>query len=104
MTKINNQKLTTEDAARIEKEVTTHDCDPKYIVNDEQNPELNLYKCVMCGLRMSKKTKACSSCNQPYAMLSKVSGVCLKCTKPKILNETSHPKNQIKSKGPFYAL
>ena len=108
MIQITNQRLTEDDVKKIDREITSHKCDSKYLVEDEQNPEWRLMKCVMCGLRITIKKRVCKNCNHPYSGVYKLQNFCNTCSGNKILGdfkevEISESKLITKKKGgPFY--
>ena len=93
---IQNPKLTLKDVKKIDVEVISHKCDPKYLVSDEQNPEWKLLKCVMCGLRMTRRKRICQNCRKPYSAVYKLPNFCATCSKGQ-----TRIKEAIKG-GPFY--
>lgn len=97
-----NQKLTRTDVEKIDKEVVSHKCDTKYIVDDEQNPEWNLLKCVMCGIRMTQRKRVCKKCNKPYSGVYKLPNYCFTCSDNKTLKDFE--KSSVKTGGPFYEI
>lgn len=111
MIKINNQKLTEADVKKIDQEVISHECDPKYMVSDEQNPEWKLLRCVMCGIRVTQRKRICKSCRHPYSGVYKLPDYCHTCSKNKRLGEFNKEAPLQERKiltqrkgGPFYEI
>lgn len=108
MITITSQKLTEADVNKIDKEIVSHKCDSKYLVDDEQNPEWRLMKCVMCGIRITVRKRICQNCNKLYSGVYKLPNFCNTCSKNKILGEFKEvelPGERLVTKkkgGPFY--
>ena len=108
MIQITNQKLTESEVKKIDGEVTSHKCDSKYLVEDEQNPEWRLMKCVMCGIRITVRKRICNNCNKPYSGVYKLPNFCNTCSGNKTLGEFKEaevPGDRLITKkkgGPFY--
>ena len=96
MITIQNPKLTLKDVKKIDLEITSHKCDPKYLISDEQNPEWKLLKCVMCGLRMTQRKRICQNCRKPYSAVYKLPNFCATCSKGQTIIK------EVVKGGPFY--